>query len=244
MKTLRGRMKRWIGALSDPASEVLKGSWAVEDNRVIESFRKDPENTFLVSFPRTGSHWLRMLMERYFRRPSLTRVFYYPNRNDYLALHTHDLDLTVERSRVLYLYRDPVDTLYSQLRYHREPLDPPHRIDYWADLYGRHLDKWLIRERFTIRKTVLRFEDLKTDPSQVLIRIAAHFDQVVDEERIHRVPEQVTKGEVKDKTLHDPQAVDLNAAYETGRERFRKAHGERVWGAVLQGRSGLEGFFE
>ena len=55
----------------------------ITDEAIISAFTRDPENTFLVSFPRTGSHWLRMLTELYFERPSLLRVFYYYNRRDY-----------------------------------------------------------------------------------------------------------------------------------------------------------------
>ena len=130
-------------------------SFVINDQSVIEAFTKDSTNTLLISFPRTGSHWLRMLAELYFGRPSLVRVFYYPNRQDYLFLHTHDLDLSVKSSRVIYLYRAPVDTIYSQLRYYDESPNDRARVIYWADLYGRHLDKWLCSERFTTQKTIL-----------------------------------------------------------------------------------------
>lgn len=134
---------------------------AISNLEVIQSFAANPANTFLVSFPRTGSHWLRMIMELYFGRPSLTRVFYYPECSDYLTLHTHDLDLQVERSHVIYLYRNPVDTIFSQLSYHKERLGDHERITYWSDLYGRHLDKWLQQESFTTHKIILTYEALK-----------------------------------------------------------------------------------
>ena len=88
----------------------------VVDAESIRKFEDNPDNPYLVSFPRTGSHWLRMVMERYFGRPSLVRVFYYPERNDFLTLHTHDLELDVQRRNVIYLYRDPVETVFSQMR--------------------------------------------------------------------------------------------------------------------------------
>ena len=74
-----------------------KGSVRVAQD-VVDAFVADPENTFLVSFPRTGSHWLRMLMELYFQRPSLVRVFYFNERADYMCYHTHDLDLVLPES--------------------------------------------------------------------------------------------------------------------------------------------------
>ena len=135
-KGLSPKFKKLI--LSNPPRNK---SIAINNNKIIEKFSANHQNTFLVSFPRTGSHWLRMMMELYFERPSLVRIFYYPERKAYLTLHTHDLNLDVERSNVIYLYRDPVDTIYSQLQYHKEDIYDQERIAFWSDFYGRHLDK-------------------------------------------------------------------------------------------------------
>ncbi|MCG6893771.1 MAG: sulfotransferase domain-containing protein [Desulfobacteraceae bacterium] len=237
------KIRRFIKDFRNSATASVGGSFPVEDKAVIDAFQAEPDNTFLVSFPRTGSHWLRMLMELYFGRPSLTRVFYYPNRRDYLTLHTHDLNLTVERSHVLYLYRDPVDTVYSQLQYHREPFQDPGRIDHWSELYGRHLDKWLCRERFTVRKTVLTFEAMKTGLSEVFTRIAGHFGEAFDPGRLEEAARRVTKAEVKAKTPHDPQAVQIGPAYASSRERFRRDFHDRVWDTVFRERNGLKRVF-
>ena len=45
------------------------------NSKIVERHIADPEFPYLISFPRTGSHWLRMLMELYFDRPSLTLLF-------------------------------------------------------------------------------------------------------------------------------------------------------------------------
>ena len=216
-----------------------KGSAAITDEFILSSFKSNPDNTFLVSFPRTGSHWLRMLMELYFERPSLVRVFYYPERMDYLTLHTHDLELDVERSHVIYLYRDAVDTIYSQLQYHEEDIDDQERIAHWADLYGRHLDKWLHKEAFTERKTVLRYERLKEDLIEEFRKVCNHFDSPLDPERLEAVAERVSKERVNEKTTHDPQVMNLTQTYEEERQRFRKEHDEFVWQVVLDGREHL-----
>jgi hypothetical protein len=92
----------------------------IADQVVLRKHLEDPEFPFLVSFPRTGSHWLRMLLELYFERPLLTRTFFFPEKDNYLLLHTHDLELDVKRHNVMYIYRDPVDTIYSQIKYHKE----------------------------------------------------------------------------------------------------------------------------
>ena len=238
-------MRRIKGSLKH-ISEVGLG-WIWSDNAsvsiskraIIDAFKANPANTFLVSFPRTGSHWLRMLMELYFGRPSLVRVFYYPECRDYLTFHTHDLDLDVVRTHVIYLYRGPVDTIYSQLQYHKENIDDRVRIVYWTDLYGRHLDKWLHQETFTTRKTVIRYERLKADLAGEFAKICAHFGESFDVTRLREAAALVTKDRVKQKTPHDPQVINLDRIYEEERHRFQAEHGDFVWQALLDGREYL-----
>lgn len=234
--------------LADKARQVIsrlwsrrikEQSWCVTDQSIISKFRSDPDNTFLISFPRTGSHWLRMIMELYFGRPSLVRVFYYPERRDYLTLHTHDLELDVVRTHVIYLYREPIDTIYSQLRYHKENIDDRERIAYWTNLYGRHLDKWLHRDTFTTRKTIVRYERLKADLAGEFTKICAHFGERLDVARLQAAAEQVTKEQVKERTRHDPQVINLNRTYEEERQRFRTEYGDFVWEMLLYGRDHL-----
>jgi hypothetical protein len=212
------------------------GSYQFVDQTLIESFNANPNNTYLVSFPRTGSHWLRMLMELYFGRPSLTRIFYYPERQNFLALHTHDIDLDVERATVIYLYRDPVDTIYSQLMYYQEDIEKQDRIVYWGDLYGRHLDKWLIWEQFTEHKTIVTYEGMKKDLLTEFDKICQHFSLSLDIERLEAAAAQVTTDEVKRKTKHDVQVVQLQEDYQVQRQEFRMKWANMVWQVVTAGR--------
>jgi hypothetical protein len=214
-------------------------SISVHDPTIIKNFVANPDNTFLVSFPRTGSHWLRMVMELYFERPSLVRVFYYPECTNYLTLHTHDLALDLVCSRVIYLYRDPIDTIYSQLRYHGEDLGDHGRIIHWSDLYGRHLDKWLYLEGFTTRKTILTYERMKQNMITEFGKVTRHFDQELDRVKLADVTGQVTKHEVKRKTMHDSQVVKLQTNYQADRQKFRDQQGEIVWENLSRNRSHL-----
>jgi hypothetical protein len=216
----------------------------IQDRRVIEQFLSNPANTLLVSFPRTGSHWLRMLMELYFERPTLKLVFYFPEVTNYLAYHTHDLDLDIEHPTVLYLYRDPVDTIYSQLSFYKEPLDDVERIRYWSDLYGRHLDKWLCQERFTSKKTILRYENLKQNLAAEFAKVTAHFGEPFDAQKLERAAVQASKEEIQRKTPHDPRVINLQNGYQSGRQNFRQRHGFEVWEIVLAGREHLREYLE
>ncbi|MBN1680162.1 MAG: sulfotransferase domain-containing protein [Anaerolineae bacterium] len=226
------------------ALPAMTASVGVGDQDVIRAFDADPDNPYLVSFPRTGSHWLRMLIELYFERPTLKRAFYYPDRHDYLLLHTHDLELDVQRRNVIYLYRDPVETVYSQLQYHHENPNDTGRITHWADLYGRHLDKWLRTETCTTHKTIVTYEGLRRDLPFEYAKITAHFDTAFDYERFDNVAQRVTKEEVKRKTPHDEQVMQLGTAYQTTRDEFTAAHADLVWDVVLNNRPHLRDIFD
>jgi len=216
----------------------------VRDSQTINRFKSNPDNPFLISFPRTGSHWLRMLMELYFERPSLVRVFYYPDRKDYLTLCTHDLDLEVNRKNVIYLYRNPVDTIFSQLSYQRESIDDTERIIYWSELYGRHLAKWLYLEEITSKKTILNYSKMQQDLNQEFKKITDHFGMPFDETRFKRVALQVTKEEVRKKTADDKQVIQLGNTYDETRKKFKKEFGNMVWESIIEERPYLINFFD
>lgn len=218
---------------------------AKENNHlaIVKAFIAEPANPYLISFPRTGSHWLRMVMELYFERPSLLRAFYYHDSNDYLTLHDHDLKLDIERSSVIYLFRDPVDTIYSQLLYHKEKIDNRIRIDYWSDLYGRHLNKWLHQEAFTKYKTIICYDRLKSNMPEEFMKICAHLGDGFDLDKLNSVSTQVSKEKVKEKTSHDPQVISLSNSYDAGRENFRDKFADIIWRTILHSREYLQKYF-
>ena len=232
-------IKRLLSSLKGEQAESVDGSTAITDSKVIEAFVKDSNNTFLVSFPRTGSHWLRMIMELYFLKPSLVRAFYYFDATEYLTLHSHDKDLDIERENVIYLYRDPVDTVFSQLNYYNEDVNDRSRITYWADQYGQHLNKWLFQENFTKRKSVLTYEGMKEDLAEEFQKVVAHFGQKLDKDRLRLVAERITKEEVKKKTKHDPQVLQLSSCYNDARVLFKQFHSKLIWDALTADREQL-----
>ncbi len=247
------RVRKWWRAHrrppgSGPAKTGGSSACEIRDPGVIRPFLDNPDFPFLVSFPRTGSHWLRMLMELAFGRPSLVRVFFYPDRRDYLAFHSHDIPgdqaYPVERRNVLYLYRDPVDTVFSQLRFHGEDPADAAAADRWASLYGAHLAKWLLEESFTRRKTILTYETMRENLPAEFARVAAHLDQPFDATRLAEAAAWVDKERLK--TLVGsvrPEVVRTEDGYDEARRAFRAARGGAVWRAVLAGRPGLAEHF-
>jgi hypothetical protein len=210
---------------------------------MVERFTSDPAFPYLISFPRTGSHWLRMIMELYFGTPSLVRIFYYRESGRFTCYHRHDDDLTISRKNVIYLYRHPVDTIYSQMKYYREDPFDAGRVEFWAGLYGRHLHKWLIEETFTTRKTILTYEGLQHDLAAEFAKVCAHFDLPLDRERLIAAARTVTREEVHKRTRHDPQVVDLTLQYGKVKENFVATYSGKIMSMILAVHPGVTGRF-
>lgn len=203
----------------------------------------DPEFPFLVSFPRTGSHWLRMLMELYYETPSLVRIFYYKDARTFTCFHHHDLELQLERRKVIYLYRDPVHTVFSQLKYHMQDHNSIPLIQYWSDLYGKHLSKWLYEEAFTTRKVILRYEDLCSSIEMTFRRLAEFMGDELDTRRLQNAVSQVSKLEVQRKSRHDRQVVNLSETYQAERKDFSEHYSELIIRQVVGNNFSLNSLF-
>ena len=210
----------------------------------VDRFSANPKNPYLVSFPRTGSHWIRMLSELVFEQPTLVRPFHYRDNNNYLYLHHHDIDLSLKRTNVVYLYREPVATVYSDLKYHRSDPDSLENIRQKTTLYACHAEKWLCQESFTTRKTVLNYEAFQKDVIHEFTKLANHLELPFDADRLVVVAEQITKNKVKEMTNHyDDKVVNQAADYDEQRELFKHRYGDYIWDLMLKGRPHLRDFF-
>jgi hypothetical protein len=220
------------------------GSVSISDPAVIRSFTDNPDFPYLVSFSRTGSHWLRMIMELYFEKPALSRIFYFKNATDFTCYHRHDMELELRRQNVIYLYRNLVETIYSQLRYYNEDPDDAEKRRHWTDLYAQHLSKWLVHDDFTNKKTVLTYEGMKTDMTKEFAKVCRHFGQELDASKLEQVLEKVSKGELKKKTTHDQRVVNLSEEYQLSRAAFANKYSERIIGEMYSIEPGLKQWLE
>lgn len=219
-------------------------SKAVTDPTVLRKFYDDPDFPFLISFPRTGSHWLRMIMELYFERPSLVRIFYYPGKTNYLTLHTHDMGLDIYRKNVIYLYRDPLPTIYSQMMYEKEDINDIKRIRHWTSLYGRHLQKWLFEEQVSVVKTIIRYENMLEDLPKEFSKVTDHLGMQLDSEKLKVVSAQITKDKVKKKTVHDQQVINITRHYSEEKKEFVKRNSETILSILFEVAPKLQDFFD
>lgn len=197
------------------------------ESEQIERFKQDEENIFLISYPRSGSHWLRVLMELYFGRPVLTRVFYRHDNEDFLLLHDHDLDLDIERKNIVYLKRRPVDVIFSKLFYDKKTGSDENVIGY-ANAYKTYRDKWS-KEDFTEKRLDVTYEKLCYAPKQVLNRLSEYYNQTYDERRAQSAVLAATRDEVARLTSDNRLIAPINVSgYGELRNKFKSRHSDSI----------------
>ena len=187
-----------------------------------------------VSFPRTGSHWINCVMELYFDRPRLREVrttLFDKNRTDWMWFHDHDLDLTIRHPHVLYLYRDPVGTIFSNLNYNatrpdlpffgKNPLEAEEKIiSGLCDDYREHLRKWILSEGGA--HTWIYYNRLRSSWESEFQKVCRFFEKPFDQARAARAFATVTPEALAVQTV-DPAAIGrhlLAKPYEENRRCF------------------------
>lgn len=211
------------------------------NSKIVERHIADPEFPYLISFPRTGSHWLRMLMELYFDRPSLTLLFFrtLKETDSFTCLHTHDLELSIRAQNVLYLYRNPVDTVFSQMSYHDQDLQSTELVEGWTELYAQHVAKWVLNASVPGRRTIVTYEGMRRNLAEEFSKVCAFFGEGFDADRLARVSTEVSKDRIRDRTRHDPKVIASGADYENRRHAFRFTHGNLIHGFIQSRVPGL-----
>ncbi len=216
----------------------------ITDLEVIASSISNPDFPWFISFPRTGSHWIRMIMELYFEKPSLVQVFYYKDSKEFTCFHRHDVGLSICGVRnVLYLYRDPVDTVYSQLKYDRDNVEDENKIRHWTVLYGRHLSKWIFEETFTVKKTVITYEEMHKDMHETFKKICEHFNMPFDPEKLDIVLKNVSKEKLKRRIKTNIPVVQLSPEYEKGKHVFRGKYSSFIYKLINEQNPSLGSLF-
>lgn len=158
----------------------------------------------LVSYPRTGSHWLRLALRLYLGREELPFE------------HTHDLDLSLDSARSVYLWReDAAAVVFSRITYERWEASAE-RIAELADEYAAHREHWLPRADLAVT-----YEEMTRNLGDVLERVSSAFG-VEPEPGAGIVPDldYVTVAG----STEDRRAVvwEWRDRYERRRERFRQ----------------------
>ena len=183
----------------------------------------------VVSYPRCGRHWLVSCIECYFRRPCTCRLnnFLTTSERSLDPLFTHHHDETVRpyflSDNVLYLYRDPVDALFSfSLVDHR--LEKEFTLEEWVEFrtvqYRKHLLKYL-----TSSPVFIKYERLVTNFTEEFSKACRFFGVEPEEERIDSVNQFVTKEKMVGQTKWLTNILD---SVEDKRKEFCNRFGESI----------------
>lgn len=195
-----------------------------ENVQKVQKIIDEPNFPFLVSFPRTGSHWFRFILEKYSDRPLLIRSFFNHNNSNYLLFHTHDLNLNTQKKKVVYLYRNPTDVIYSQLNYYNQNINDKNLIHFWTQQYTGHLIHWLFNENFTEKKLIIKYENLQNDLSNEFQKVCSFFDLNWDEKRLIKIASSIDKEAIKKKTYYDDKIIPRNKDYQKNKIIFKESY--------------------
>lgn len=182
----------------------------------------------LVSFPRSGSHWIRAILELYLGMDS--KQFSYSVART--MNHVHDLDLSYILQNVIYLFRNPIDSIYSLMVYYRYNLNDISYVDKLLKLYVKNLRKWLLDETFTHKKTIITYENLLSNMEDEFKKICNHLGYTFDKEKLDKI--NVSKQYVKNKTLYDNQIVNLTTGIEEKKEKFKIEFKEYIYHEIFK----------
>ena len=215
------------------------------DETYIKAWGTITDHPLFISYPRTGAHWINAVIELYFDRPRLPEVratFLDPERDDWAWYHDHDTiafsELLIKNHSnkgVLYLYRNPVDTLYSWIIYQYNQgvslnFLPPKRLRELvvatSEQYRDHLTKWLLNSKDTT-VVPIRYEDFVKDPVTAFGGIMKYWEKenlVLDEERVEACfavanPKALSARRTEWSTLSDFMLTDV---YKQERAKFRE----------------------
>jgi hypothetical protein len=217
-----------------------------------------PDDTFLVSYPKSGNTWIRFLLANLVypeKRPDFTNINVLVP--DYEAHSKRSLNrmprprtlkshqyFDPRYGKVLYIVRDPRDVLLAE--YHFGIKQRLHGEDYPLDQYvprflaGKtghsygswfdHVSSWYFTRRNDPRFLLIRYESLHSDPIPTLARIAEFLNVPSDLERLTFAHEHSTAKRMQE--MEKTQAHVFSSTKETRLDlpyiRVAKAGGWRV----------------
>lgn len=181
---------------------------------------------YYVGFSRSGSHWLRLVLEDYMDGKSPLSNFIgckddiniLRNRlNDFKG--THDLNLDFQNESVIYLYRNPVDCIFSNLKYDGTNLDNKEAVDFYLNIWIKHIQKWIFDEKFTKHKVILCYENLKKDFVSEFSKLLNFLNLQINENKIDHLKDKYSKNKIKE-IVHDKKVINTESDYENQRLIF------------------------
>ncbi len=197
---------------------------------------ENPNRPYLVSFPRSGSHFISVALERYCGGASPFSNFLGLGGRSLLIFRmhagdfpsTHDLKLTEQFRNLVYLYRNPIDTLYSFLEY-EGIAQTEANIRTQTNLWISHLEKWIFRESYSKKKLILCYENLIADFPAEFGKLLDFLGFPVDTDRVQNALDGASKEEIQRLTIKkDAKVIRNDPSYRNGREIFLRSFGSSI----------------
>jgi hypothetical protein len=174
-----------------------------------------PDDTFLVSYPKSGNTWARVLIanllspekpadfraiNRLVPDPSSESKRHFMNMPKPRVIKSHFV-FDPRYPRVIYIVRDPRDVVISEYHYQRKtrniddayPLEEYVRRFIAGETYpengswGEHVTGWLSARNGDPRFLLLRYERLLSDPVEELARIASFLNIPATTQRLAEI---------------------------------------------------------
>jgi len=202
----------------------------------------------LVSFPRTGSHWFRYVMEVAIDQPAIVSSYYFPKPEICWGLHMHDRWLdnsdvapTRDLKNVIYLFRNGIDTIYSQLRYDKTVADNwngnrndkiDSEVQAVTSQYKSHLERWRFNRGDIDRCLEIRYENLMKNPKEVFSDVFDFLGIEVSDEKIDYAIKDATKEKI-DSLIVDRHAMDKFSAYHPSHYKIMKDSFKQIYGDYI-----------
>jgi len=165
----------------------LFAEW-IAGRRVKQNFRCDPDDIFLVSYPKSGNTWIRFVLANLFYEndnvnftnihkllPEINRISDHAGFEGVpRIIKSHDI-YNPDYPRVIYIVRDGRDVYVSYYRYLQENLPPGMTFKAFllqADMpFGRwsgHIVSWCTPQP---RIHMVRYEDMHAKPVETIVKL-------------------------------------------------------------------------
>ena len=198
----------------------------------------DNSTPYYVGVSRSGSHWIRLVLEGYLDGKSPISSFIackddinvlYSILNDFKG--THDMQLDFVYDNVIYLYRNPTDCIFSNLKYDGTDISDKSAVDYYLNIWVSHIQKWVYDERFTKNKVILSYEKLKNNFVDEFSKLLAFLNIEINTDKIIQSNQTYTKSKIRE-IVHDKKVINNDSDYELQRNIFIKLFGEYIIGKL------------